>query len=74
MADSVDPDQTAPMQSDQGLHYLPALSTLFADKDEMPKKLGNLYIDIRAIHYFYFSFCLLFYAFNMGKQVFLPDM
>ena len=37
LADSVDPDQTAPMQSDQGLHYLPALSTLFADKDKMPK-------------------------------------
>ena len=37
--------------------------------------LGNLYIDIRVIHYyFYFNFCLLFYAFNMGKQVFMQDM
>ena len=28
MADSADPDQTAPLQSNQGLHYLPtSLST-----------------------------------------------
>ena len=37
MTGSVDPDHTAPMQSDRGLHYLPTLSTLFACKDKMSK-------------------------------------
>ena len=36
-ADSVDTDQTAPMQTDQGLHYMQTLSTLFAYKDKMSK-------------------------------------
>ena len=37
LADSVSPDHTTSVQSDQDLHYLPTLSTLFAYKDKMSK-------------------------------------
>ena len=65
---------TAPMQSDQGLHYLPTPSTLFVLRQDV-QILGNLYR--RVIHY-YFNFLVFVYFFmiffNMGKQVFLPNI
>ena len=72
-------DHTAPKQSDQGLHYLPTLSTLFAYKDKMSKYLGIctegslIIIFILVVSTFCFLSFLFFYV-NTGEQVFLPDM
>ena len=80
MADSVDPDQTAPVLSEQVLE-----STLFEKIARCPnireyaisvqKGFLNIFYLSTYFLFDYFFISLFFFIFgkNLGKQVFLPD-